>query len=223
MRYDPDYVFDVSRGDFCRPQYQRAVIFSHTPIIGEFLEKRLREAFTGLEITQADTIAKLEKLVANSDNDLLPLLDCTGMPRDEIKELCSSFPINANSDVVIILDGEMQSFFNARMADRFIPVSPQFNALQTIVRNVISGNHVHPVTEAGNARTSADETGSGFTPREEAVLEKIAKGYRNRQIASELGIKESTVRGYITAIFDKTGIRSKHGIVIEMAKNPITV
>jgi DNA-binding NarL/FixJ family response regulator len=51
-------------------------------------------------------------------------------------------------------------------------------------------------------KTPLDE----LTPRERSVLELLAQGRSNRQIANRLGLTEGTVKGYLTTIFDKLGV-----------------
>jgi DNA-binding NarL/FixJ family response regulator len=52
------------------------------------------------------------------------------------------------------------------------------------------------------AKTPLDE----LTPRERSVLELLAEGRSNRQIANRLGLTEGTVKGYLTTIFAKLGV-----------------
>ena len=40
-----------------------------------------------------------------------------------------------------------------------------------------------------------------LSPREREVLHWLAFGLENKEIAAQLGIKESTVKGYVEAIF----------------------
>ena len=54
-------------------------------------------------------------------------------------------------------------------------------------------------------RHPADE----LTPREKTVLERIARGRSNKQIASELQLTEGTVKGYVSAILDKLGVEDR--------------
>jgi DNA-binding NarL/FixJ family response regulator len=51
-------------------------------------------------------------------------------------------------------------------------------------------------------KTPLDE----LTPRERSVLDLLAQGRSNRQIANRLGLTEGTVKGYLTTIFDKLGV-----------------
>jgi len=69
-------------------------------------------------------------------------------------------------------------------------------------------------------RNAADD----LTPRERTVLERIAHGRSNKQIAAELQLTEGTVKGYVSAVLDKLGVDDrtqaalyavKHGLVKE--------
>lgn len=53
-----------------------------------------------------------------------------------------------------------------------------------------------------------------LTQREREVLTTIAKGYRNKQIAQELGISEVTVRHHLTAIFSKLKVSDRLELLI---------
>ena len=48
-----------------------------------------------------------------------------------------------------------------------------------------------------------------FVPREQAVLERLVAGRRNRAIAEELGISENTVKFHVARIFRKLGVSSR--------------
>jgi len=59
--------------------------------------------------------------------------------------------------------------------------------------------------------------GTGFaqlTPREGEVLERIAQGLDNAQIAAHLGLSEKTVRNNITRIFDKLGVENRPQAIV---------
>ncbi len=48
-----------------------------------------------------------------------------------------------------------------------------------------------------------------LSKHEREVLERLARGLNNEQIAEELGIATQTVRNYISTIYDKLGVHSR--------------
>ena len=55
---------------------------------------------------------------------------------------------------------------------------------------------------------------SDLTPREADVLDAIARGLDNAQIAAHLGISEKTVRNNITRIFDKLDVENRSRAIV---------
>lgn len=53
-----------------------------------------------------------------------------------------------------------------------------------------------------------------LTPREHQVMELVEQGYKNREIAGELGIRPGTVKIHLKHIFEKTGVRGRHGLAL---------
>ena len=60
----------------------------------------------------------------------------------------------------------------------------------------------------GGARLEA------LTARENEILERIAQGLDNSQIAAQLGMSGKTVRNHITRIFDKLGVASRSQAIV---------
>jgi DNA-binding NarL/FixJ family response regulator len=54
----------------------------------------------------------------------------------------------------------------------------------------------------------------GLTPRETEVLELIAQGLDNAQIAARLDLSEKTVRNNITHIFDKIQVENRSQAIV---------
>jgi pimeloyl-ACP methyl ester carboxylesterase/DNA-binding CsgD family transcriptional regulator len=75
--------------------------------------------------------------------------------------------------------------------------------------------------EAFVPRPAGAATGGAFpqlTAREAEVLERIAQGLDNAQIAAHLGISEKTVRNNITHIFDKLAVENRSQAIV-LARN----
>jgi len=53
-----------------------------------------------------------------------------------------------------------------------------------------------------------------LTEREHQVLEGIARGLDNNEIAAELALSEKTVRNHITSVFDKIGVAHRYQAIV---------
>jgi two-component system nitrate/nitrite response regulator NarL len=59
---------------------------------------------------------------------------------------------------------------------------------------------------------------SELTPREQQVLDMVEQGFKNKEIALELGIRPGTVKIHVKHIFEKTGVRGRYGLAINGLK-----
>lgn len=57
-------------------------------------------------------------------------------------------------------------------------------------------------------------TRSSLTPREAQIVELVEKGFRNKEIATSLGIQTGTVKIHLKHIFEKTGCRGRYGLAL---------
>lgn len=59
---------------------------------------------------------------------------------------------------------------------------------------------------------------SELTPREQQVLELVEQGLKNKDIARELGIRPGTVKIHLKHIFEKTGVRGRYGLALNVMR-----
>jgi DNA-binding NarL/FixJ family response regulator len=59
---------------------------------------------------------------------------------------------------------------------------------------------------------------SELTPREQQVLQLVEQGFKNKEIAVELGIRPGTVKIHLKHIFEKTGVRGRYGLALSGLK-----
>jgi DNA-binding NarL/FixJ family response regulator len=60
---------------------------------------------------------------------------------------------------------------------------------------------------------------SELTSREQQVLELVEQGFKNKEIALDLGIRPGTVKIHLKHIFEKTGVRGRYGLALNGLKD----
>ncbi|MGN7765642.1 response regulator [Paenibacillus sp. 22594] len=59
------------------------------------------------------------------------------------------------------------------------------------------------------ASNSANEEASLLTDKETQILQSVAQGFKSKEIASDMGIAERTVKAHLTSIYNKLGVDSR--------------
>lgn len=80
-------------------------------------------------------------------------------------------------------------------------------ALETVADGgvYLQGDVVAPLVAAVDSPASALR----LSPREREVLQLVAHGYENKQIATELDISDATVKTYLRGIFERFGVSGR--------------
>jgi two-component system response regulator DegU len=78
--------------------------------------------------------------------------------------------------------------------------------------------HVLQQFQELSSRTEAEAFISPLTPREIEILQYIAQGYLNKQIAAELGISEQTIKNHVTSILRKLNANARTEAVVVAIK-----
>jgi DNA-binding NarL/FixJ family response regulator len=60
-----------------------------------------------------------------------------------------------------------------------------------------------------------------LTPRETQVLQLIAKGYRNGQVAEQLGLSPHTIASFVKSIYRKLEVNSRGGAVFKATRGQL--
>ncbi len=113
-------------------------------------------------------------------------------------------------------DGEIQSALRAGAAAYMLKSMPK-NELLAVIRSVHAGKrHVPPEVAARLAEHLGEED---LTTRELEVLRLIRDGYRNKQIADQLAIAETTVNFHIKNLVDKLQANDRtHAVTIALRR-----
>jgi DNA-binding NarL/FixJ family response regulator len=87
------------------------------------------------------------------------------------------------------------------------------NDLVPIVREVHAGGRPIPPGVASRIAERISRSHQSLSPREIEVLELIAKGKRNKEIASALSLSSETVQTHIKHVFTKLGVSDRTAAV----------
>lgn len=78
-----------------------------------------------------------------------------------------------------------------------------------VVRAVAAGRTLLDERTVTRRRAKTDDPTADLTPSERRILDHIADGLSNREIAEELGLAEKTVKNHITSLLAKMGMQRR--------------
>ncbi|HEX2706287.1 MAG TPA: response regulator transcription factor [Candidatus Lustribacter sp.] len=88
------------------------------------------------------------------------------------------------------------------------------NDLVSAIRRVAAGEHLIEAAVVERMKTSLAEDAldprlRALTAQERRILDRVAQGMTNRQIALDMSLAEKTVKNYVTSILDKLGMERR--------------
>lgn len=166
-------------------------------------------------VLEASTLADLS-MAQENDADVLILTPSSVRGRDYMSEMQPFAQIG-----VLWLTDENPSdpFDPPRLPGQpcgVLPLDVEADSLTIAIRALYEGLSVAPPDwlmkrAHGSSRDigALRENGEGLTPREIDVMEQLALGLTNKQIALVLGISEHTVKYHISSIYNKLGVMNR--------------
>ena len=219
----------------------KVFIIDHQPLYRQGIRASLLGT-PDIEITgESDADLGSTSLIESSPPYVV-LLGTNSTPDDGL-DLCNIIKRRLPSVAVIILTSQPadEQLFQAIKARASAYLSKDVNAaeLKQVIKQCSYGEH--PINETFTARPKVaehilqqfqelsreKETAtliSPLTPRETEILNYVARGYLNKQIAGALNVSEQTVKNHITSILRKLNANARtHAVVIAIKKGLVTV
>ena len=104
-------------------------------------------------------------------------------------------------------------------------IKQDFESIIPAVKTVYKGQSVfgNAITEKLpdiiNKKKAFDPDAYGITPQENEIIEEVAKGLSNKEIADALCLSEGTVRNYLSNILRKLDLRDRTNLAIFYYQN----
>ncbi|HLK17573.1 MAG TPA: response regulator transcription factor [Bryobacteraceae bacterium] len=103
-------------------------------------------------------------------------------------------------------------------ASGIVRKTAELTSLLACIRTVASGRTWMEDSVFRDSVLPGRHPRSELTPREQQVLQLVEQGFKNKEIAVELGIRPGTVKIHLKHIFEKTGVRGRYGLALSGLK-----
>ncbi|MBV9267126.1 MAG: response regulator transcription factor [Acidobacteriaceae bacterium] len=141
----------------------------------------------------------------------------TKMVVDALEQLANVEGRSATPAVIVwgmsITEAEALRFLQAG-AKGIIRKSAEGASVLSCLRSVATGRSWMQDSVFREVLMPQSQVRNDLTPREHQVMELVEQGFKNREIAQELGIRPGTVKIHLKHIFEKTGVRGRHGLAL---------
>lgn len=88
-------------------------------------------------------------------------------------------------------------------------------------QSVFGGDIVGKIPVLMQSKGEVDYAKYDISEKEQAIIELVAEGLSNREIAGRLYLSEGTVRNYISTILEKLGLRDRTQLAVFYYKNSL--
>ncbi|HDR7915156.1 response regulator [Bacillus pretiosus] len=157
-----------------------------------FIEKKEPDVILmDLNMPKMSGLETIEAL--NEKQNHTPIIILTTYNEDEL--MLKGIELGAKG--YLLKDTDRENLFRTLEAAIRGEILLQPNIMEKIVKYKRKEVHAEKVAE------------NNLTVKELFVLKAIARGYKNKEIAFDMGIAERTVKAYLTNIYNKLGVNSR--------------
>lgn len=208
------------------PDFMRAIIADDHPLFRGALRQAIGSVISG-EILEAQDFGHTMSLLKENPEIDLVLLDLN-MPGNDgfagLTAIRNAYP----SIQVVMVSAEENPTIIRRALDfgscGYIPKSSDLDEIAQAITVVLDGEVWLPKEIQDKVDGIENQLGKDFaekleqlTPHQFRVLQLVADGLLNKQIAYELNVQETTIKQHVSAILKKLGVlnRTQAGIIFK--------
>ena len=198
----------------------KVLIADDHPLYRDALRHIVGQAFPHATILEAASQDQVLALVRDDDTFDLVLLDISIPGASKLSCLKELRKLTALTPIVVVSGDTapetMHSAFESG-ATGYLPKSAPSSIMMSALNLVMSGGvYVPPdaISPAARARTpeateSSLRSDSKLSKRQQVVLQLMAEGKANKEIARSLSISEVTVKAHVSIILKKLGVENR--------------
>lgn len=203
----------------------RVLVADDHPVVREGLVAMLETQDDIQVVGAAATGTEALALVRRTEPDVV-LLDLAMPEVDGVAVLRELRATGARTRVIIFTvfdtDERIIAAVEAGAAGYLLKGAPRADVFAAVRVVAGGGSLLAPLAASAVLRRVRGESPPGagptLTPREQLVLEHVARGLGNKQIAARLGISERTVKFHVSAVFTKLGATNRTEAVTRAAQ-----
>jgi len=203
----------------------RIAVADDHPVVRDGLVAMLETQPDFQIVGSAATGTEAVTLVRATDPDVL-LLDLEMPALDGVGVLEALRSANARARGIVFTvfdtDERIVAAVGAGAAGYLLKGAPRAEVFSAVRVVAAGGSLLAPLAASAVLRRVRGESPArphpNLTTREQAVLELLARGLANKQIAARLGITERTVKFHVSAVFTKLGAANRTEAVTRAAQ-----
>jgi DNA-binding NarL/FixJ family response regulator len=194
----------------------RILVADDHPLFREALGHVIEASFALAEITEVRSFEETVRSARDDGPFDLIFFDLI-MPgsTEPLNELAALRRAAPETPILVVSsrdDRETVEGVLALGAAAFIAKSETKAEMERAIRKVLAGDVYGPVE--GSPQRPFPARVEPLSPRQTAVLELLARGHSNREIAKDLNVEEITVKAHISAILRKLHVKSRLEAVV---------
>lgn len=197
----------------------RVLVADDHPLFSEAIADQIGASLDNAQCTCVETLDEaLRELTAGNADILILDWDMPGMNGlASVADIRERFP----SVPMVILSGFIDNIgIQEAMAagvQGFVPKSMSGKAIVSAISVVLNGGTYMPTrnSQTSERRSAKERSGAAgkplpvLTSREMEILQHLASGMTNKEIARQLGLQEVTIKMHTSRIFGKLNVRNR--------------
>ncbi len=202
------------------------IVADDHPLFRGALKQALMSMDRDIAILEAGTFSETKAAVSGHDDIDLLLLDLTMPGASGLSGLVALRAINSVVPVVVVSARDDTDTIRRALelgASGFISKSASMDEIRKAVTTVLEGGVSAPTKEELGPESDPEILDlirrlQSLTPQQARVLNMLADGLLNKQIAYELGVSEATIKAHVSAVLQKLDVDSRTQAVIQLAR-----